>query len=41
MMTKEVSTNFVTFMTPRVGVLALGRGHMSHIVKYISPRSHK
>ena len=35
MMTKEGSTKIVNFMTPRAGVLVLGRGHISHIVKYI------
>mgnify|MGYP003690060731 CR=1 FL=1 len=29
MMTKEGSTEIVTFMTPWAGVLALGHGHMS------------
>ena len=29
MMTKEGSTKIVNFMTPGVGVLMLGRGHMS------------
>ena len=33
MMTKEVSTQIVNFMTPGTGVLALGCGHISHIVK--------
>ena len=33
MMTKEGSTKTVFFMTPRAGVLVLGRGHISHIVK--------
>ena len=33
MMTKEGSTKIVNFMTPRAGVLVLGRGHISHIVK--------
>ena len=33
MITKEGSTKIVTFMTPRAGVIALGRGHISHIVK--------
>ena len=32
-MTKEGSTKIVNFMTPRAGVLALGRGHISHILK--------
>ena len=30
MKTKEGSTKMVTFMTPWAGVLALGRGHISH-----------
>ena len=33
MMTKEGSTKIVNFMTPGAGVLALGWGHISHIVK--------
>ena len=33
MMTKEGSTKIVNFMTPGVGVLVLGCGHISHIVK--------
>ena len=33
MMTKEGSTLIVNFMTPGAGVLALGRGHISHVVK--------
>ena len=33
MMTTERSTKIVNFMTPGVGVLVLGRGHISHIVK--------
>ena len=33
MMTKEGSTKIVNFMTPGVGVLVLGRGRISHIVK--------
>ena len=32
-MTKEGSTKIVNFMTPGEGVLALGCGHMSNIVK--------
>ena len=32
MMTKEGSTKIVNFMTSGVGVLVLGRGHISHIV---------
>ena len=31
--TKEGSTKIVNFMTPGAGVLVLGRGHISHIVK--------
>ena len=33
MMTKEGSTKIVNFMTPGAGVLLLGRGLISHIVK--------
>ena len=33
MMTKEGSTKIVNFMTLVVGVLVLGRGHISHRVK--------
>ena len=33
MMTKEGSTKIVNFMTPGAGVLVLGHGHISHIVK--------
>ena len=33
MMTKEGSTKILNFMTPGAGVLVLGRGHISHIVK--------
>ena len=33
MMTKEGSTKIVNFMTSGAGVLVLGRGHISHIVK--------
>ena len=33
MMNKEGSTKIVNFMTPGAGVLVLGRGHISHIVK--------
>ena len=33
MMTKEGSTKIVDFMTPWAGVLVLGRGHISRIVK--------
>ena len=32
-MTKKGSTKFVNFMTPGVGVLVLGCGHISRIVK--------
>ena len=32
-MTKEGSTKIVHFMTPGTGVLVLGSGHISHIVK--------
>ena len=35
MMTNEGSTKIVNFMTPRAGVLMLGRGHISHFSKYI------
>ena len=35
MMTKEGSTKIVNFMTPGVGVLKLGLGHMSHYSKYV------
>ena len=33
MMTTERSTKIVNFMTPGAGVLVLGGGHISHIVK--------
>ena len=33
MKTKDGSTKIVNFMTPVAEVLALGRGHLSHIVK--------
>ena len=33
MMTKEGSTKMINFMTPGTGVLVLGCGHISHIVK--------
>ena len=33
MMTKKGSTKIVTFMIPGSGILVLGRGHISHIVK--------
>ena len=32
-MLKEGSTKILNFMTPRAGVLVLGCGYMSHIVK--------
>ena len=32
-MRKEGSTKIENFMTPGAGVLALGRGHISHLVK--------
>ena len=32
-MTKEGSTKIVNFMNPGTGVIVLGRGHISHIVK--------
>ena len=35
MMTKEGSTKIVNFMTPGAGVLVLGHGHISHIVKIL------
>ena len=35
--TKEGSTKIVNFMTPGTGVLVLGSGHISHIVKLIIP----
>ena len=33
MITKKGSTQIVNFMTPGAGVLALGCGHISHIMK--------
>ena len=33
MMTKEGSTKIVNFMTPGTGILLLGHGHISHILK--------
>ena len=33
MMNKKGSTKIVNFMTPRAGVLVLGCGHISHLVK--------
>ena len=33
MMTKEGSTNIVNVITPGAGVIVLGRGHKSYIVK--------
>ena len=44
MMTKIGSTKIVNFMTPGAGVLVLGRGHISHIVKmhhYFSTPRHR
>ena len=35
MMTKEGSNKIETFMAPGAGVLALGRGHKSHIMKIL------
>ena len=35
MMTKEGSSKIVNFMTPGAGVLVLGRGLISHIVKML------
>ena len=35
MMTKEGSTKIVNFITPGAGVIVLGRGHKSYIVKNI------
>ena len=35
MMTKKGSTKIVTFMTPRAGVLMLGRGHISRYSDYV------
>ena len=35
MMTKEGSTKIVNFMTPGVGVLMLGLGHISHYSEYV------
>ena len=32
-MTKEGATKIVNFMTPGAGVLVLGHGHVSHIVR--------
>ena len=34
-MTKEGSTEIVTFMTPGAGVLMLGRDHISHCSEYV------
>ena len=34
MMTKKGSTKIVNFMSPRAGVLMLGRGHISHYIEY-------
>ena len=33
MLTKEGSNKIVNFMNPRAGILVLGCGHVSHIVK--------
>ena len=33
MLTEELSTKFVNFMTPGVGILVQGSGHISHMVK--------
>ena len=33
MITKEGPTKIVNFMTPRAGILVVGCGHISHIVK--------
>ena len=35
MMSTEVSTQMVNFMTPGAGVLTLGRGHKSHYSEYV------
>ena len=35
MMTKEGSTKIVDIMTPRAGVLMLGRGHISHYSEFV------
>ena len=35
MMTKEGFAKIVNFMTPRAGVLMLGRGHISHYSEYV------
>ena len=41
MMNKEGSTKIVTLMTPWVGVLAIGRGHISYIVEmHFSYKNH-
>ena len=37
MMTKEGSIQIVNFMTSGAGVIALGCGHISHIVKIVIP----
>ena len=36
MMSKEESTNFVNFMTPRAGILVLGRGHIVNMQYFFS-----
>ena len=38
MIPKERSTKIVNFMTPRVGILVLRRGHMRHIGKMHSSK---
>ena len=35
MMTKEGPTKIVNFIIPGAGVLAIGRGHISHYSKYV------
>ena len=35
LMTNEGSTKIVNFMTPRAGVLKLGRGHIGHYSEYV------
>ena len=37
MMTKEGSTKIINFMTPGVGLLVLGRGHIIYTVKLYKP----
>ena len=36
MITKEGCIKIMNFMTPETGVLVLGHGHISHILKIIS-----